>query len=287
MQTARASDLQFGPVSGHRSGKIDFLRLLQGTPGTPDNFELTVVRTGGDYFTPRHRHNFDQVRFCLEGRMNYAPGKDLEAGTVGYFPEGTFYGPQADTTGSMVALLQMGGAAGYGFMSYAQLNAGFEELRKEGDFEKGAFSYRDDSGRWHRKDGYEAVWERVNGRSVEYPPPRYEEPIVIHPDAFNWIPRARGVRSKRLGSFGERGLTIGLAAFDRGASHRVSGLQTTELVFIARGAIRADNKTLEKHSALRLDPADEGATLDAIDEAEVLFIQMPRFESAPASARAA
>ena len=97
MQTIHADAIEFGAVSGHRSGGIDFKRLMQGTPGSPDNFEFSIVRTAGDYFTPRHRHNFDQVRYCIEGAMNYAPGKDLKAGTAGYFPEGTYYGPQADT----------------------------------------------------------------------------------------------------------------------------------------------------------------------------------------------
>ncbi len=288
MQTACASEIQFGAVSGHRTGKIEFLRLLQGIPATPDNFELSVVRTQGDYFTPRHRHNFDQVRFCLDGTMNYAPGKDLARGAVGYFPEGTFYGPQADVSGSLVMVLQMGGAAGYGFMSYQQLNAGFEELRKEGDFEKGAFSYRDDAGRWHRKDGYEAVWERINNRAVEYPPPRYEEPIVMHPDAFNWTPAGPGLRVKRLGSFGERGLALGMIEASRGLHHTVGALEASELLFIARGSLRANGKILDAHSALRLDRADEGATIEALENTEVFFIQMPKFPAAMTStARAA
>ena len=126
---------------------VDFKRLLQGTEGAPDNFELSLVRTGGDYYTPRHRHNFDQVRLCLEGAMNWAPGRDLTAGMAGYFPEGTFYGPQADKQGSIVMLLQMGGAAGHGFMSYAQLGAGYEVLRPRGSFDGGAFTSRDAQGR--------------------------------------------------------------------------------------------------------------------------------------------
>jgi len=34
----------------------------------------------------------------------------LLAGDVGYFPEGTHYGPQARRYGSLVLLLQMGGS---------------------------------------------------------------------------------------------------------------------------------------------------------------------------------
>jgi len=42
--------MTFGPVSGQRSGGIDFKRLIQGTPGAPDNFEVSLVRTAGDYY---------------------------------------------------------------------------------------------------------------------------------------------------------------------------------------------------------------------------------------------
>jgi len=150
--------MTFGQVSGHRTGGIDFKRLLQGIPGSLDNYELSLVRTAGDYYTPRHRHNFDQIRLCLEGAMNFAPGRNLAAGTLGYFPEGTFYGPQQDTTTSIVLVLQMGGAAGWGFMSYDQLNAGYQKLCDLGNFDRGVFSRTSSDGHIVRKDGYEAVW---------------------------------------------------------------------------------------------------------------------------------
>lgn len=205
MQTTHAADVEWGEVSGHRSGGIRFKRLLQGTPGTPDNFELSIVRTAGDYFTPRHRHNFDQVRFCLEGAMNFAPGRDLKAGTVGYFPEGTFYGPQSDTSRSVVLLLQMGGSAGYGFMSYQQLAGGYKKLSDLGRFDGGVFTHHTSDGRLIRKDGYEAIWEHVNGHGVLYPPPRYEEPVIIYPDSFGWLPtRDPGFELKHMATFGER-----------------------------------------------------------------------------------
>jgi hypothetical protein len=284
MQTARASELSFGPVSGHRSGRIDFMRLLQGTEGAPDNFELSIVRTGGDYFTPRHRHNFDQVRVCLEGAMNWAPGKDLRAGAVGYFPEGTYYGPQKDTHGSLVMVLQMGGAAGHGFMSYRQLNAGFEALKSLGAFESGAFSSRDELGRTHRKDGYEAIWEHVNGRPVEYPPPRYDEPIVMNPANFGWVPSERGdgMTVKRLGAFGERGLAFGFLRAPRGVVRRFENIRQKELLFVMSGAVRVNGKDLEPRSAFEIDPGDEGATLEAPVDSELFYIHLPDFRRSAA-----
>ncbi len=281
MQAAHESEIQFGPVSGHRSGRIDFKRLLQWTLGAPDNYELSIVRTGGDYFTPRHRHNFDQIRLCLEGAMNYAPGKDLRAGTVGYFPEGTFYGPQQDKQGSLVMLLQMGGAAGHGFMSYRQLNTGFEELRKRGEFENGAFSWRDADGRAHRKDGYEAVWEHVNGRTVEYPPARYDEPIVMNPSNFGWVPSARGdgIMVKRLGAFGERGLEFGMTRAPRGVVRRFSAAVRRELFFVISGAVRlgGDGEKLTSHSAFEIEDTDAGGVLEAVEDAEIFYIHLPDF----------
>jgi hypothetical protein len=282
MLSAHGSSITFGPVSGHRSGGIDFKRLLQGTPGAPDNFELSIVRTAGDYFTPRHRHNFDQVRLCLDGAMNWAPGKDLRAGMVGYFPEGTFYGPQQDTTGSQVLVLQMGGAGGYGFMSYAELNAGYRRLADMGHFEGGVFTRATPDGHTVRKDGYEAVWEHVNRREVEYPPPRYEEPIIMNPDNFSWLPAGAGFEMKAVGSFGERGLAMGFIRGARAARHTVARLDATELLFVTRGALRAIqfNEVLDAQSAFRLDPADAGASFEVLDDTEVFFIRLPRFGSA-------
>jgi len=289
MQTIHAADVEWGEVSGHRSGGIDFKRLLQGTPGAPDNFELSIVRTAGDYFTPRHRHNFDQVRLCLEGAMNYAPGKDLKAGTVGYFPEGTFYGPQSDTSTSIVLLLQMGGSAGYGFMSYQQLNAGYQKLSDLGRFDGGVFTRSTPDGRVTRKDGYEAIWEHINGRAVEYPPPRYEEPIVIHPDGFGWIAtRDPGFELKHMATFGERAVNIGEIRATRSSRHKVDRHRAPELLFVERGAIRdvTSGEVLDTHSAFRVDPADTGRELEVVEDCLLFFVQLPKFDSQTAAAAA-
>jgi hypothetical protein len=279
MQQAHASNVQWERISGHRSGEIDFKRLLQGVAGAPDNYELSLVRAGGDYFTPRHRHNFDQVRLCLSGAMNFAPGRDLKAGTVGYFPEGTFYGPQAMTQPSEVLLLQHGGAAGYGFMGYQQLTAGYEALRAKGEFDKGAFSYRDAQGRTHRKDGYEAVWEHVNGRTVEYPPPRYDEPVIMNPANFKWtpVPGVGGFEVKHLGTFGERNLRVGFVRASRGATYTSSDLTAPELIFVVEGALNLSGKSIGAWSAARLDASDNGGSIEAVEASEVFFVRLPAF----------
>ncbi len=289
MQTMHAAEVEWGKVSGHRSGGIDFKRLLQGTPRTPDNFELSIVRTTGDYYTPRHRHNFDQVRLCLEGAMNYAPSKDLKAGTVGYFPEGTFYGPQSDTGVSIILLLQMGGSAGYGFMGYQQLTDGYKKLSGFGRFDGGIFCRHTADGRVVRQDGYEAIWEHVNGRAVQYPPPRYLDPVIIYPDSFGWLAtRDPGFELKHMATFGERALNIGEIRATRGSRHKVDRHRAPELLFVESGAIRdvTSGEVLDTHSAFRVDPADTGRELEVVEDCVLFFVQLPKFDTRSAAAAA-
>jgi hypothetical protein len=274
IELRHADELTWTDVSGHRQGPIRFKRLLQGEPGSPGNFELSVIRSGVGYHTPRHRHNFDQVRFGLSGRFNYSPRRDLEAGQVGYFPEGTFYGPQESPEETHVLLLQFGGASGSGFMSYDQLTAGYEALRAEGSFEGGVFRRAGGGGRANQ-DGYEAVWEHVNGRLVSYPPARYDEPVLMRPQSFAWQPLASeaGVAARRLGSFSECCTELAFLALAAGAHHRVPE-DGDWLLFCTGGAGRVGERSWRAQSALRV-PSGAAAVLAADAPSELFAIRLP------------
>src|SRR5690349_19798552 len=87
------------------------LRLDEGGPG---DFDFTIVRIDTEYYSPRHTHPWPQVGFMLDGVQNYAPEKDLPNGSVSYFAEGVYYGPQS--VGPMTqVLLQFGGPCGMGY----------------------------------------------------------------------------------------------------------------------------------------------------------------------------
>ncbi|MEZ5927987.1 MAG: hypothetical protein R3C55_05850 [Parvularculaceae bacterium] len=100
-------------------------RLLRGRAGAPDNYELSLVLMDGDYTTPRHKHNFDQVRYMVEGEFGYGRSKDevQQRGTIGYFPEGVSYEQRrrARSVGASPAGRRRGSA---GFMHYEQLGGG-------------------------------------------------------------------------------------------------------------------------------------------------------------------
>src|SRR5690606_37401882 len=88
--------------TNHREPNIEFKRLLQGVPGSPQNYEFTLARSPGRFKSPRHRHNFDQIRLCLEGRFGDGKTLDLNPGEVGYYGEGSYY--SIDSTDSLVLL---------------------------------------------------------------------------------------------------------------------------------------------------------------------------------------
>jgi len=272
VQTADPARVTWTTVSGHRAGRIEFKRLLHGTPGRPDNFELSLVRTFADYATPRHRHNFDQIRCGLSGAMNYAPHKDVVAGSVAYFPEGTFYGPQRMAEESLVLLLQLGGASGQGFMPYEDLEAGHAALAARGTFVGGV--YRGPDGR--TRDGYEAVWEHVRGRPIAYPLPRFDEPILMWPAHGPWSRGEAGVATKLLGVFSERGLELRSVRLEPGAVYEPPPGPGARLLLVLAGGVRCDAEEIGLHGAA-CQAAGERVRVSATVAAELLVVGLPVF----------
>ena len=73
MQIAHRETAARRGTSAHRPGGIGFIALLQGEAGTIDNFDLSISLTTDDFFTPRHRHNFDQFRWPFRNSLNHSP----------------------------------------------------------------------------------------------------------------------------------------------------------------------------------------------------------------------
>ena len=117
----------------HRGGTFHSRTMAEGVPGTPGNFKFSLSRLGTDYSGPRHRHNFDQYRFMIEGESDYGQDGPLKAGMLGYYPEGVPYGPQVNKTEIFCAVLQFGGASGSRLSAAARgqgRHGGTEEVRR-------------------------------------------------------------------------------------------------------------------------------------------------------------
>jgi hypothetical protein len=269
----------------HRQGTFRFRRLLEGEPGSPGNFYFSMVRTIDDFYSPRHRHNFDQFRFQLEGTFDFSQNGKMKPGTVGYFPEATPYGPQTSSESSLTAVLQFGGASGSGYMSEREMQAGTAELKKSGVFEAGVYRRPEGAPGPRNMDGYQAVWEFVNRRPMVYPEPRYHEPIMMEPEHFAWLPveGEAGVSEKLLGVFTERRTEAAFLRLEPGAAHRASG-RGIYLVVTGRG--RVAGEPFRAYTTVFLERG-ETAVFSSEEASELLVLALPRVDgpAAPAAAR--
>ena len=102
---------------------------------------------------------------------------------------------------------------------------GTEELKKFGTFKDGIFRRNDDVEGRRNVDGYQAIWEHMNGQRMEYPKPRYRDPIMVDPANYEWLAVAGmpGVAQKPLGTFTERQCAAALIKLARGATYRAGG----------------------------------------------------------------
>jgi hypothetical protein len=283
MQVVHAKDIPWSEgEERHRQGSLAFKNLFKGEEGDPNNFRWVMSRNAGEYRSPTHRHNFDQVRFCVQGSANIAPGKTLNQGDVGFFPEGTPYGPQHDLDAPRHTLvLQGGGASGLGYMSAAQLRRGHDELEKLGSFGGGRFHFHD---RPESRDSYEAIWEHVFGRPIVYPPQRYDEPILIRTASFAWIREGAdgAVSRKLLGSFTERATRLDMLRIGRGGHTALGEPHAMVLAFVVTGHGRGNGDPWYPHSAFRI-AAGEILELDGDEPAELFVITLPVITSAASS----
>src|ERR1700712_1290064 len=147
MRASQASDTEADLVGSMRDGVLAQKHLLIGEEGSPNNYDLNGGRAGaGGWRTPRHRHNFDQIRYVMKGDYPYAGEKVLPEGWIGYFPESVYYGPQDRAEGLETMVLQFGGASGGGYLSVAGREAANDALKANGEFKNGVYTYYDEAG---------------------------------------------------------------------------------------------------------------------------------------------
>lgn len=281
MRMANATDTEYErPGTRHREGNIRFKYLLRGEAGSPQNYELMLAHTGAGFPSPPHRHNFDQIRFCLRGRFGDGKGMDVKEGHCGYYPEGASY--SIDSAESEVILLQFGGASGSGFTHFPQLFRAYAELAQLGEFRDGRFYRAPAPGAEPdpraQQDGYEALWQHIHGRQVVYPEPRYARPIIMDTQAFEWRQVQPGVLRKTLGLFTERAIETGQYRLDAGARWEASGWSAPCLMFVLEGGGRSGDVAWNAGAAVEL-AGGESLVLDSAQGMLLFYAVLPTFDA--------
>ncbi|WP_286530535.1 hypothetical protein [Variovorax sp. J31P179] len=256
-----------------RGGRFRYYPLLSGADGAAGNFFLQLSNTFNDFDSPRHRHNFDQVRVQLEGDADFSRDGVMKPGMIGYFPEGVFYGPQSIAGESLTLVLQFGGASRSGYLSEAAFQRGISELKETGRFEAGVYKVDKPEGGTRNQDAYEAVWEHVNGRALRYPESRYDKPVFIRPSAAAWVPdeATPGLARKHLGTFSEACTTLSLVELQPGVGFEVP---PNTIVFVLEGQGRAGDGGWEPRSSLY--SGANASRMQADAASQLLQIELPR-----------
>jgi hypothetical protein len=276
MKIVQGDSIEQKPASFHRGGSAKYAHLLDGDPDSPvDNYSLVITRTPGR-FSPRHRHNFEQFRFQLDGIANYGRTGKLTPGTLGYFPEGVHYGPQTQDEGETLTMLvlQCGGASGSGYAGRAAVLRGQAELRELGTFKDGIFHRNEGVPGKKNVEGFQAIWEHLHGRPLVFPQPRYDVPIFMHPDNFEEVPveGSPGTFEKHLGVFTECRTEGSMMRIDAGASYSPVGQR--DIFFVLSGKGTAEGEPLRRFTTVFLEYG-ETATLKADEPIEMLRLRLP------------
>src|SRR5262245_56515787 len=113
MKITSAADAPLYDAGNLREGTNQRKVLATGKENHLGNFRFAFTDGDeGQWKAPRHRHNFEQIRLVVSGKFEYAEGKTIPAGGVGYFPESVHYGPQVRHEGLSLVILQFGGPSG-------------------------------------------------------------------------------------------------------------------------------------------------------------------------------
>jgi hypothetical protein len=267
-------------VDGGASPDLKVVLYPIETGNSDINLRFGYDQIGDGFFTPRHRHNFDQFRYVVSGEMNIAKGVDLHEGECGYFPEGTYYGPLLQKGAASLLVMQFPGPNGSYRMRDSEKRAAMDALKKAGGFfEDGIYKIKQPDGHSVNKDSYEAVWEQHMGRPITYAAPRYLAPIIMRPAAFGWIPDLKrpGVEVKHLGTFTEFETSISLWRLASNTVIPSQVLSAPELRCVLRGETVYDGKTLGVNSCYYIPEGLRTKPVESASGAEILVISIPKY----------
>jgi len=202
----------------------------------------------------------------------------MDEGSVAYFPESVHYGPQDRPEGLEMMVIQFGGASGSGFLSTPRREAANEALKAKGEFKNGIFTWVDEKGQKHNKDGAIACYEEAMGKPMVLAEPRYDDVVMMNPDAYDWLgTETSGVSKKLVGNFTERNINIGFIKVDPGATFNTGTRDQIEVLFMSKGSITVDGKTYGEKTAIELLPSDKPVDIKANDESLFFSVTLPKF----------
>jgi hypothetical protein len=258
----------------------------------PDGLNFSFYRSqyqDGEetFYSPRHHHAFQQIRWTESGSVNYAPDKFIPEGDVAYFPRGAFYGPQVKDQGIGI-LLQFGfdGEHQAGEVWQRYRAEALERLNGRGILENGLFIEIDpETGEKIERDAVEALYDEQYQahakKKFTIPPEGYEAPILMHPEAFGYYQAAPGVEIKNLGNFFEHpgangDVRMSMVRLSEGGTYHLSP-DRAQLAWVKSAGLQIDGKTYPELTCV-YSPREEALALSGADGVEINIVEFPRLD---------
>jgi hypothetical protein len=269
----------------------DFRVLLQ--DDAPDGFNFWAGRTvqndeGDDAFvSPRHKHTFQQIKFCEKGALDVTPGQYIHEGDLGFFPKGAYYGPQSREKGLTSIVCQYGfnGEHQRGEYWDSRRAEVLERLKARGRIEKGIFIERDPvTGETKTRDSVDALYDEryqlLKGVPLKIPEPIYDAPILIHPGNSRYYQAAPGVEMKQLGRFfdqpGPNGdVSISVVRLSGGALDLRA--DRPQIAWTLGAGLKAGDRVCPGAAAI-YSPRGEQGQISGDNGLEVFVVEFPRLD---------
>ena len=253
----------------NRPGRVHRKLVHEGevSPGVGYTADLVRYEGGHGTFTaPRHKHNFDQIRYTVSGQPDFGHYQVSAQGQSVFFPAGAAYGPETIEEAEIL-LIQWGEH----WVSRAQHDETYAAMQKKGEFREGYYITVDADGNEHRADGRNAVWETFNQRKLVYPTPRYPQPVIMEPEGFAWRPIGGGVSVKTLGRFTENDVYVANYVWDKADGVLNLTPERTQLLWIIDGHLTVEGVVYEPATVIFSEFGEKTALVGTADAHAVVF----------------
>ncbi len=240
------------------------------------SFRIHTADHPHDFFSPRHQHTFDQVRYMISGSCSYGDKTYVEGDCI-YIPAGCTYGPMhlTDSKENFKHFnMQYQGIANIPYYPPTEFGDARRALKERGHFDHGTFVWND--GRV--QDAFEALLEQKTGGAVKYPQAPYEDYVVIRGRHVAWrdVPGLAGVQIKHLGHFTEVGPQIEVLRMAPGTRTAAGCVPHQEIRCVIAGQVRFDDvpDQVYGNTSLRyIPPGVAYAGTECIEEATIVIVR--------------
>ena len=269
-------DLDWHRVGKHRGPGLKTKSLAFRDDGRGNNLWLSLSDMEDGWYSPRHMHNFDQIRYVLDGETGFTDW-DLHAGECAYFPAGASYGPQEQHGTASLFTLQFPGANGQYYLTPEQVEETVARLRAEdptfGQGGKGVDKQR------RVRDSYEIVWETHQNAPVEYPVSTFSGPVRFDRSEPINDEHVAGGDATLLGEVESNGLQV-LRVHSSGPLHIAPAApERTEFWILEQGVVGFGGRELTPLTVIQLQAGADELDLAVLAEARFTVLRLPELAS--------